>query len=356
MQITYYTAVVFMSMICLFTMLVCARKSNTLSGERKKLFQMLFGTIIISAFCEWLGVFLDGAPAWTRGIHIAVKCTELSAAPCIAFLYAWIIEKKWVIPIRIYLIANCLLECLSGFFGFIFYVDEQNVYRHAGLYVIYVAAYMGSFLFCTASVMRNIKKYQYKGNLVFGLIVLTELIGVLAQLAFGNLKLSYLTLAMVSSMLYVFTLEMIQQTDELTTLLNRRGYENSISHMDRSCVIVFFDVNRFKEVNDNYGHLFGDEVLQKVGLAIKKSYARYGQCFRYGGDEFCVILTKDMQKIENRNHDFFMEMDEYRKIDPRVPTVSIGYTDYDPQRQNIQDAVAKADEMMYRYKEKRKQQ
>lgn len=84
--------------------------------------------------------------------------------------------------------------------------------------------------------------------------------GIVIQLADNSLKVDYFTIAMASIMLYVLTLEMINQTDELTELLNRRGFENYITHLEQKCVILFFDVDRFKAIKDTYGHAFGDEV------------------------------------------------------------------------------------------------
>lgn len=350
----FYSATVVLCMIAMLTMMVSAGRSNTLSHERKKLFRSLFLFICVCACGEWLGVILDGAPAWTRIPHIAAKAVELSMAPSIAFVFSWILEKKWTKVILIYLTIHGILEILSGCWGFIYRVNEDNVYEHASFYWIYLVAYMGSVVYATYIVVRNIKTYQYKGLLVFGMILATLFVGIVIQIYDNNLRVGYLALGFVASMLYIFTLEMVQQTDELTTLLNRRGYENCISHLDKPCVIAFFDVNSFKQANDTYGHRFGDQVLQQVGEILKKSYARYGQCFRYGGDEFCVVLTRRPGEIDTRNHDFFTAMGEARKKEPRLPSVSIGYTYFDPASHNIEDAVAEADAMMYQYKEQAK--
>lgn len=75
----------------------------------------------------------------------------------------------------------------------------------------------------------------------------------------------YVVLGIALIILYVFTLEMIYQTDELAELINRRGFENYISHIDESCAIIFFDVDKFKEMNDNYGHAAGDKMLHEIG-------------------------------------------------------------------------------------------
>lgn len=92
-------------------------------------------------------------------------------------------------------------------------------------------------------------------------------------------------------------LEDLAQIDPLTGLLNTRHLHETLTKILRnaeSCrqpvSIVYIDVNDFKLINDTEGHQRGDEILQMVGKAIKGSARPEDFCFRYGGDEFCVIL------------------------------------------------------------------
>lgn len=350
----YYTAIIFLNVFAMLILQLCIGRSNTLTEKRKKLFRCLFAAITVSALCEWLGVFLQGRDVSTRTLHIIVKATELSVAPSIAFIFAWIMERKWVKIISGFLMANCIAECLSGFYGFIYWVDSNNYYHHGKFYWIYIMSYMISIVYSILIVARNVKKYQYNGIAFFLLTVLLMCTGIGVQLYNSELKVDYVTLGIASTMIYVFTLEMIQQTDELTKLLNRRGYENYISHIDKRCIVIFFDVDSFKVINDTYGHTLGDSILKSIGKAIKKHYVKSGKCFRYGGDEFCVILTKNLESIESINQGFFCTMEQMRKAESRIPSVSIGYAGYDPENQSIQDVIEEADKMMYKFKKAHK--
>ncbi len=350
----YYTAALAINLFALIIMQIFIAHSNTLTHVRRRLFHLLFAVISIAACCEWLGTLLDGADVAYRWLHIAVKMLELSIAPLTGYLFAWIIERKWVRVCTVLLITNAGFEFVSAFFGFVYYVDENNYYYHEQFYWIYIAAYILSLLYVMHIIFSNTKKYQYAGNATFLLIALLLVTGVCIQLINSELKVDYLTLSVASIMVYVLTLEMIQQTDEQTGLLNRRGFENAISHMEKSCIVTFFDVDQFKAINDVYGHAFGDEVLQEIGEAIKKSYANSGKCFRYGGDEFCVILTKNLANIETLNRGFFDRMSELREKESRMPLVSIGYASFDPKDQSIIDVVAEADAMMYQFKQSRR--
>ena len=346
----YYTAVIFLSVAAMLFVQLCVSKSGTLIKSRKKLFHLLFSTIAVAAFCEWLGVMLQGTGGGTRVLHILVKVVELSLAPSISVWVAWVIERRRDRFVFVFLGIHALLEALSGVFGFIFRVDGQSNYSHAGFYWIYVTAYGLTILYCMYIVFSNMKKYQYSGIGYFLSLVVLMLTGIGLQLYNSQLRTVYFTLALTSIMLYVFTLEMIHQTDELTELINRRGYDNCIAHVDEKCVIIFFDVDRFKQINDTYGHAFGDVVLRVIGSTIREQYARYGKCFRYGGDEFCVLLERELDWVEAMNARFFEMLAAKRKQEPRLPYVSIGYVHYDPATNNVEDAVAEADQMMYRYK------
>lgn len=347
---SYYTAIIFLNIFALLILQPCIANSNTLTAAHKKLFRWLFTSIIISAGCEWLGNLLQNIGGDTRVLHIIVKTVEFSVAPAIAFLFSWIIKRKNEKLIWVFLTVHAAIECLSGIFGFVFYVDESNVYHHAGFYWIYMAAYLISIVYCVCLVLRNVKKYQYSGSGFFLLIIAFMIAGVAIQLWNSEIKVDYMAIGIASVLAYVFTLEMIQQTDELTELLNRRGYENCISHIDEKCVVIFFDVDKFKQANDSYGHAFGDIVLKKIGIAIRKNYAKYGKCFRYGGDEFCAIITRNIGSVEDMNRKFLEAVNDLKKEESRMPSVSVGYAYYDPENQSVEDAFADADKMMYEYK------
>ena len=348
---TYYTAIIFISIFAMLAIQTCVKISNTLTKRKKRLFYMLFSTIALSAFCEWLGVYLQGTGSSTRVFHIIVKAVELSVAPSIGYFISWVIEMKSEKIVFIGLAVNAVIECLSGVFGFIYYVDENSNYVHAEFYWIYVAAYVISIIYCMYIMLRNVKRYQYNGVAYFLLVIALMFSGIVIQLYDSSVKVDYPTAAMASIMLYIFTLEMVQQTDELTELINRRGYENYICHLESDSVVIFFDVDKFKSINDNYGHAYGDKVLSIIGKTIKNQYARYGKCFRFGGDEFCAILTKNIDEVDRLNQNFIKAMENNRAKESRLPYVSIGYAHYIPGENDIESVVAEADQMMYKDKE-----
>ena len=120
-------------------------------------------------------------------------------------------------------------------------------------------------------------------------------------------------------------------------------------------VVVLFDVDDFKKVNDTYGHYPGDYCLQQIGACIIKVYKKCGKCFRIGGDEFCVIISSSKNSVIELNQQFVEELSAIRAEDERIPHVSMGYAFYDYGIPNISSVVAKADRMLYENKAKKKE-
>ena len=80
--------------------------------------------------------------------------------------------------------------------------------------------------------------------------------------------------------------------DKLTGVYNRTGYDFLIENLDlHSSALLLFDIDKFKEVNDTYGHEAGDHVLVRVADILKNSFRSQDYICRLGGDEFVVIMV-----------------------------------------------------------------
>ena len=96
--------------------------------------------------------------------------------------------------------------------------------------------------------------------------------------------------------------------DSMTKLANRNAYElrlrELVSNPPGEVGLILFDINRMKYINDTYGHHVGDQVIFLVAQCINEVFGYSGQCYRIGGDEFCVILTawddisQDLQRFD----------------------------------------------------------
>jgi len=100
-------------------------------------------------------------------------------------------------------------------------------------------------------------------------------------------------------------IQKIMKTDQLTKLLNRRGFDEisrSLLEGKETSVTDFsvflFDIDRFKRINDKYGHLFGDSIIAKVAETVRPIVPENGILARWGGDEFAGIIYGDTAEAE----------------------------------------------------------
>lgn len=156
-------------------------------------------------------------------------------------------------------------------------------------------------------------------------------------------------------------------TDKLTGLYNRAFFEHflvlELKRADRQKVPVAFimmDIDDFKQCNDNFGHLVGDEVLRELGRLIKGSVREIDLAARYGGEEFALVLPNTdksgalvvAERIRKTvsEHDFLP--------DTIVPTqkisMSLGISIYPLEAATGEDLIKTADDLLYKAKDKGK--
>jgi diguanylate cyclase (GGDEF)-like protein len=147
--------------------------------------------------------------------------------------------------------------------------------------------------------------------------------------------------------------------DELTGLFNYRyldiALERELRRADRygsSLSVIFLDIDLFKAVNDQYGHLVGSKVLREVGSLLKKSVREVDTVIRYGGDEYTLILVETgiggsavvAERIRRsiENHRFVA----YDGLDIRL-TASLGYACFPDDTKSKVELLEMADRAMY---------
>ena len=153
-------------------------------------------------------------------------------------------------------------------------------------------------------------------------------------------------------------LKKLSITDGLTKLYNSRHFYSQLkSEIDRSkryghpLSLLLLDIDNFKVYNDTYGHLEGDKVLVKLGQTVRTCLRNMDSAYRYGGEEFTVILPEtigsEAETVANRIRSA-VSKNEFSPVagEPVGITISVGVTQYIPE-EDIASFVQRADQAMY---------
>jgi diguanylate cyclase (GGDEF)-like protein len=157
-------------------------------------------------------------------------------------------------------------------------------------------------------------------------------------------------------------LQKLAITDGLTKLYNSRSFYTQLElEVDRfnrykhPLALLLLDIDNFKEYNDSYGHLEGDKVLVRFSQIIKSCLRANDSAYRYGGEEFTVILpetTGDEAKTVAQRIRASLEAEKYKPLPGKVAriTISIGVTQCYP-KEELSTFIRRADKAMYLSKE-----
>jgi diguanylate cyclase (GGDEF)-like protein len=143
------------------------------------------------------------------------------------------------------------------------------------------------------------------------------------------------------------------ETDALTGLLNRRAYDERLTQAFHRTLrqhgevmsLILFDLDYFKEINDQYGHQFGDAYLNKMAQAMLAAIRQeVDMAFRFGGDEFAVLIFADAGIARKRAHQVLAAMSN--KVSIGIATVSADK----PCDGNLENFIHRADDALYEAK------
>ena len=153
-------------------------------------------------------------------------------------------------------------------------------------------------------------------------------------------------------------LQKLATTDGLTKLYNSRSFYSQLElEVDRynrykhPLSLLLLDIDNFKEFNDNFGHLEGDKVLVRFSQIIKSCLRTNDSAYRYGGEEFTVILPEtngDEAKTVAQRIRSSLEAEKFKPIPDKNAkiTISIGVTQYFP-KEELSAFIRRADKAMY---------
>jgi len=210
-------------------------------------------------------------------------------------------------------------------------------------YLLYIS------MSCFITVFLNIIHTVYA--LKIDITAVSFIIPVFAGLMFG-LLLAYIKVLSEK-------LGKMAYTDSLTHIYNRLHFAHfldaeidKVKRYGSSFSIIFFDLDNFKDVNDKYGHLVGDDVLEKVTDVVAKANRSADIFARYGGEEFIILEPEtDLSGASIHAERLRNAIENYEFPTAGHITSSFGVAEFNAEKDNVETILERADKALYMAKE-----
>lgn len=312
-----------------------------------RLYKLIAGIFLLSiaVFTEF---YLAGL-GQCRNLRIILIAIRYSATPFIIaqIIFTLVRKQRWFVFIPAIVLA--VINCISVFTGFVFSVDNGNVFRRGPLgFLPFIMVGFYSVLLIGVLLKNSSRQKTETIPIIFMGFALST--GLIMPFVYGSLY-SQLFCTIISIALYVYYVFLILQVtkkDPLTGLLNRQAYYADLEKDPEYIkALVSIDLNGLKKINDTYGHEAGDEALSTVSDRLIRALKSGQSGYRIGGDEFMIIcrnnsLTEVTELVE-RIHSALSET---------IYNCSIGYSYSANGEKSISDLKKESDAMMYREKVK----
>lgn len=365
--------------ILLYTTLSDVERNN----KRLHLLAVLV-TVIIYCFADviWMLAFSNVVIPCTQlsryltNIFTYTVMTFCSYTICRFFLSIWESVTSGVLPkkLRLFFIPFVffiILTFTTPFTGLFFSINSIGMLLKGPLYSLYMAFMFGCIIiFAIISLVFYFKtqndfaKEQYSFATIYAVPVL---IGAYLHTKYWTLPSFAMGFTFATLIIYIFQMRDLVTIDSLTGINNRRQGErffqeqirriNEEPHSTIECLYLFMmDLNKFKSINDTYGHNEGDKALIATADVLKQACSHiYRKCImsRFGGDEFVigVVFTPEEANLLNEKiHDLIQKKNEELNAPYKI-SISIGYTYYKKEFKDFRTFLTHADKLMYEMKE-----
>lgn len=250
-------------------------------------------------------------------------------------------------------VLMAVIALINMFYPIIFTVDSQNVYHRLPFSYAYYLVDIG-YVFFSVWIYRSYEK-RYGKIRFFPLFLMIGpiFLGCAIQVIFYGVSLMWVSTAVGLTAIYMSVQNEFSYLDKLTGLYNRAYLDYLLENSTRehnNLGGIMIDVDYFKDINDTYGHSYGDEALVDVARVLAFAKPDKAVATRFAGDEFIILVKstkeKELQNIITSIRDelkMFNETEERRyKL-----SLSLGYSIYEPAHDSIDNFLKRMDDNMY---------
>lgn len=261
---------------------------NKMIIKRMSMFMILQVVFLLISMAT---VFFDNITRYTYNI-VCYAITLLVALACLALTRAY--DRKKISQKALLCFHFLFLLYMTGYGIFISWLD----FSRNGQVTVYLCVVLCLTVFFIYSVPFVIIFNILSCAVFLAVLGSTDYIGL--GFIINILFFTFFAIAgsLVKTNIYVkeregaAQLQYLSYHDNLTTLLNRNAFHSCYQKMvGKMAFVLLIDIDDFKKINDNYGHLQGDKILQKVASAFLDVFP-VDSVFRFGGDEFLILATE----------------------------------------------------------------
>lgn len=316
-----------MGMAVILTLMVGAVLSNQMEEKRGRMVILLLALIFVQQAADGINWLCEAKPAYSQLllfvnfiIFAGAEVTALVFYHYVLSLITW--DKRKLRRLSIALAVLCAVYVALNLYNLtseVFYgVDENGCYFRGPLYLITHIYHFVVMILGVVLALRD-KGLSHRHKLALFTYAFLPVAAVVFQLFFYGLSaLTYCAMTVSMVLIYVtvhlHSVARLEQTgaeltrtrkayqetlydaetDDLTGLLMRkvlvRQVESTLAgERTTGCALWMLDLDRFKDVNDQFGHAMGDQVLQAVSARLEALFPDSTPVARFGGDEFCVF-------------------------------------------------------------------
>lgn len=373
-------AYIFGDVICLIMLLFISnasrRHTKILLAERYFLEMSLATAILLISDIIWPlvnGVKLPGF----RLLNIIINLVYMVLTGFIGFL--WIVyvdfkvrrrldssHYKRVTMFSIPMLVLLVLTLTSPKTHILFYIDENNCYRRGKFMGIRICVMILYVLWAAVLTLVGIKrqKTKQKKDEMRALLqfIFFPLIGIFMQLFYLNLPFTAVGISLSVLLVFINVQNKQISIDALTGINNRRQLtlyvDSELSALSKKGELYYLimDIDKFKSINDTYGHLEGDNALIKIASLLNSLCEKQNDFVaRYGGDEFVIVCRRrnefEVEALKNEILKTVSQMNEQGEL-PYKLSLSVGSAKFDTSKSN-DEIFAEADKKLYSIKSER---
>ncbi|MBO5857149.1 MAG: GGDEF domain-containing protein, partial [Clostridia bacterium] len=251
----------------------------------------------------------------------------------------------------------------TPFTGWVFSITDDNMYKRETLWIVPAVATIAYVVFGIGYVYSNKKRINKYMIMPIALIMTPIFVGMLVQWLLPGTAIIAMVITISLVGFYATTQSESAYIDRLSGVYNRRYLDDYLTGLNendkyrrigKTITGIMLDMDKFKQINDTFGHHIGDEAISQVGKILRDNLGKMNFAARYGGDEFIIItpmLDSDsiealMQKLTEAA-DANNASGEY----PYELSFSYGYAQFTVGKEKDSDGFMKRmDDNMYEYK------